>query len=66
MYWFFKKLHFVVLPVNYIDVPPGISKELVLLLTSKNFCMGCDKNFKAENEMFVSYISFLVTLSHNV
>ena len=56
----------MVLPVNYIDVRPGISKELALLFTSKNFCMGCDKNFKAENEMFVSCISFLVTLSHKV
>ena len=48
-----------------IDGRAAISRELVSLFTYEAFCMDCGKHFKADNEVFVNYISLsdLITQS---
>ena len=48
-----------------IDGRAAISRELVSLFTYETFCMDCGKHFKADNEVFVNYISLndLITQS---
>ena len=43
--------------VDEIEPLAAISRKLMWLFTYEPFCKNCDKNCKAENEVFVNYIS---------
>ena len=51
--------------VKDIDARATICRKLASLFTNEAICIDCDKNFKAENEVFVNYISIsdLITQS---
>ena len=52
--------------VNEIDACAGISSELISLFTCEASCTDCDKSSKAENEVFLNYISLSDLIAQSV
>lgn len=50
---------------DFVNDRAAISRELVSF-TYEAFCTDCDKNFKAEDEVFVNYISVSDLITQNM